>query len=73
MQQMPDMADLLKIAQSPAGQKLLAMAKSSNSVDWASVSSAAASGNLEAAKQMLRDLFASEEAKALLEQLEKQL
>ena len=73
MQQMPDMAALLKIAQSPAGQKLLAMAKSSNCVDWDSVSSAAASGNLEEAKQMLQGLLASEEAKALIKQLEKQL
>ena len=73
MQQMPDMAVLLKIAQSPAGQKLLAMAKSSNCVDWDSVSSAAASGNLEEAKEKLRDLFASDEAKALIKQLEKQL
>ena len=73
MQQMPDMAALLKIAQSPAGQKLLTIVKSSNCVDWDSVSAAAASGNLEDAKQMLQGLFASDEAKALLKQLEKQL
>ena len=73
MQQMPDMAVLLKIAQSPAGQKLLAMVKSSNCVDWDSVSSAAASGNLEEAKQQLHPIFASDEVKALLKQLEKQL
>jgi hypothetical protein len=73
MQQMPDMAALLKIAQSPAGQKLLSMIKSSNSVDLDSITSAAASGNLEEAKQQLHPIFASDEVKALLKQLEKQL
>ena len=73
MQQMPDMAALLKIAQSPAGQKLLSMIKSSNSVDLDSIASAAASGNLEEAKQQLHPIFASDEVKALLKQLEKQL
>ena len=73
MQQMPDMAALLKIAQSPAGQKLLSMIKSSNSVDLDSITSAAASGNLEEAKQQLHSIFASDEAKDLLKQLEKQL
>ena len=73
MQQMPDMAALLKIAQSPAGQKLLTMLKSSNSVDLDSVTSAAASGNLEEAKEKLRSFFSSEEAKALLKQLENQI
>ena len=73
MQQMPDMAALLKIAQSPAGQKLLSMIKSSNSVDLDIIASAAASGNLEEAKQQLHPIFASDEVKALLKQLEKQL
>ena len=73
MQPMPDMAALLKIAQSPAGQKLLAMLNSNPSLDLGKITSAAASGNLEEAKQMLQGLLASEEAKALIKQLEKQL
>ena len=73
MQPLPDMTQLMKLAASPAGQKLLAMVKSSNCVDLDSISSAAASGNLEEAKQMLQGLLASEEAKALIKQLEKQL
>ena len=73
MQPMPDMAALLKIAQSPAGQKLLAMLKDNPALDLGSITSAAASGNLEEAKEKLRCIFSSEEAKALLEQLENPL
>ena len=73
MQQMPDMAALLKIAQSPAGQKLLAMLKSNPSLDLDRISTAAASGNLEEAKEKLSEVFTSKEVKDLLKQLENQL
>lgn len=73
MQQMPDMAALLKIAQSPAGQKLFAMLRSSNGADMDSITSAAASGNLEGAKEKLSGILNSKEAKELLKQLEQQL
>ena len=72
MQPIPDIAALIKIAQSPAGQKLLAMLQASNA-DLSQVTSAAASGNLEKAKQALTGVLSSEEAKELLRQLEKQL
>ena len=73
MQPMPDMAALLKIAQSPAGQKLLAMLKNNPALDLGSITSDAASGNLEAAKEKLNEVLASKEAKDLLKQLESQL
>jgi len=72
MQPMPDIAALLKIAQSPAGQKLLAMLHSS-SADLSRITASAASGNLEEAKQALSGVLSSEEARQLLKQLEKQL
>lgn len=72
MQPMPDIAALLKIAQSPAGQKLLAMLQASNA-DLSRVTASAASGNLEEAKQALSGVLYSEEARQLLKQLEKQL
>lgn len=73
MQPMPDIATLLKIAQSPAGQKLLTMLKSGNSTDLEHISTAAASGNLEEAKQKLGTILNSKDARELLEQLESQL
>lgn len=73
MQPMPDIAALLRIAQSPAGQTLLTLLKSSNSADLDSIAAAAASGNLEEAKQKLGSMLTSKEAQELLKQLEKQL
>ena len=70
MQSMPDMATLIKIAQSPAGQKLLSMLQSNPSVNLDSIASAAAAGNLEEAKQSLSSLLSSAEAQSLLKQLE---
>ena len=73
MQSMPDMAELLKIAQSPAGQKLLTMLRASNGADLSRITSAAASGDLESAKQQLSGILNSKEARELLQQLETQL
>ena len=73
MQSMPDMAALLKIAQSPAGQKLLAMLKDNPALDLGKITSAAASGNLEEAKGKLNEVLTSKEAQNLLKQLENQL
>ena len=73
MQPMPDIATLLKLAQSPAGQTLLTMLKSGNPEDFSSIAATAASGNLEEAKQKLSGILATKEAQELLKQLEKQL
>lgn len=72
MQSMPDLAALLKIAQSPAGQKLLTMLQSQNPGELNSIAAAATSGNLETARQMASALLSSKEAQELLKQLEKQ-
>ena len=72
MQSNPDFAALIKIAQSPAGQKLLTMLRSSGT-DLDRIASAAASGNLEEAKQSLSSMLSSKEAQELLQQLERQL
>lgn len=73
MQPMPDIAALLKIAQSPAGQKLLTLLQSTNAGNLDTIAAAAASGNLDEAKQKLSSLLSSKEAQDLLQQLEKQL
>ena len=73
MQPMPDIAALLKIAQSPAGQKLLTMLQSNSSADLDHLKAAAASGNLEGARDTIRSMLSSNEAQELLKQLENQL
>ena len=73
MQQMPDMAVLFKIAQSPAGQKLLAMLQTNNSTELDQIAATAASGNLEEAKQKISSMLSSKDAQELLKQLENTL
>lgn len=72
MQQLPDMNELMKIARSPAGQKLLALLQSSSRSELDAIATEASTGNMHAAGQKLAGLLASDEAKALLRQLEKQ-
>ena len=73
MEPIPDLAALMKIAQSPAGQKLLSMLQSSNGAQQQHIASTAAAGNLEEAKQTISSLLNSKEARELLKQLENQL
>ena len=74
MEQLPDMNSLLKLARSPAGQKLLAMLQSNCSrSELDTISADAAAGNIQEASRKISGILASEEAKELLKQLEKQL
>ena len=73
MQPMPDLAALMKIARSPAGQQLLALLQTDQSLDLNTIAADAASGNLEAARQQLGNVLGTKEAQELLKQLEKQL
>lgn len=70
MQSMPDMAALFKIAQSPAGQKLLSLLQGKE-IDR--ITAAAAAGNYEEAKKMLAAALSSPESRDLMSQLEQQL
>ena len=70
MQSMPDMAALLKIAQSPAGQRLLSMLQHGQ---IERITAAAAGGNYEEAKKLLHDALSAPESQALLQELEQQL
>ena len=73
MQPTPDIAALFKIAQSPAGQKLLSMLHSANAAELDSITAAAAAGKLEEVMQKLTGMLSGREAQELLKQLEKQL
>ena len=72
MQPLPDMNQLIKLATSPAGQRLLAMLQNDPSIDLKKIAQSASAGNLTDAKQQLSGFLASEEANALLKQLENQ-
>ena len=72
MQQLPDMNELMRIARSPAGQRLLAMLQAGSKEDLEAVRTQAATGNMQEAGKMLSALLNSEEARSLLKQLEKQ-
>ncbi len=65
-----DMSKLLKLAQSEAGQKLIALLQRSDSSTLQDAVSKASAGNYEGAKRTLSSLLSSPEAQALLEQLE---
>ena len=70
MQPLPDMNQLLKLAFSPAGQKLLALLQKDSTVDFKKVAQSASAGNYEGAKQQMADFLASKEVQELLKQLE---
>lgn len=73
MQPIPDITALIKIAQSPAGQKLLTILQARNGSDLEKIAESAASGNLEEAKQKISSLLSDKQTQELLQQLEKQL
>ena len=64
------MEDAKRLAQSEAGQKLLALLQSQNGPQLQVAMEQASSGNYEQLKKTLSSLMASEDARALLKQLE---
>ena len=69
MQQIPDRNELLRLAQTPAGQKLLAMLQNSDSSRLGDAVSSAAAGNYGKTQEILSALLSSPEAQALLKEL----
>ncbi len=63
------MQDVMQLASSPAGQQLLAMLQKSDPEALRKAMQQASSGDFSQAKQSLEPLFASDEAKKLLQQL----
>ena len=64
-----DMAELMRLAQTDAGKKLLAYLRKTDSQRLRKAMTQAASGDLDQAKQIAKQLLSSPEARALLEQL----
>lgn len=73
MQQNLDARQLKKLAQSPAGLKLMQAMNESGSSDVRKAAELASAGNMEAAKQALSALLADSQIQSLLKQLEGQL
>ncbi len=71
MQSLPDMNQLLKLAASPAGQRLISMLQADTSIDIRKLAQNAADGDFSNARDQLSSFLASEEARSLIRQLEK--
>ena len=70
MQNQPEMDQLMKLAQSPAGQQLLAMLQRNGADTLQNAIAMAAAGDYQEAKQTLSALLSSPQAQALLKQME---
>lgn len=70
MQQIPDMSELFRLAQTPAGRQLIAMLQKNGGNRLGEAVSKAASGDYAQAKEILSDLLSSSEAQTLLKELE---
>ena len=64
-----DYTELLKLAQSPAGQQFLAALKQHQGQNLNAAMTKAALGDYTQAKQVINDFLTTPEAKALLDQL----
>lgn len=72
MQQLPDIGELIRMAQTPAGKQLISLLQSKGSPKLQQAISYAASGDYTRAKEVLSDLLSAPEAQALLKELEEQ-
>ena len=72
MQQIPDMGELIRIAQTPAGRKLIGLLQKHGSFQLQKAVSCAAAGDYATAKGILTELLSTPEAQTLLKELEEQ-
>lgn len=70
MEQLPDMGELLRLAQTPAGRQLIAMLQKNGGNRLSDAICKAAAGNYQAAKEVLSDMLSTPEAQSLLKELE---
>lgn len=68
-QKPPSMQEILRIAQSPEGQKLIAILKNQNDPKLHQAMAQAAKGDYTQAKEMLSSLLTSDEIQKLLSKL----
>lgn len=72
MQQMPDMSELFRLAQTPAGRQLLFLLQKKGGNRLQEAIASVGTGDYTRAKTILSDLLSSPDAQALLKELEEQ-
>lgn len=70
MQQIPDMGQLFRLAQTPAGQQLIALLQKQGGTNLQKALSSAAAGDYTQAKASLSKLLSDPRAQELLKELE---
>lgn len=70
MDSFSDMKELLRLAQSPAGQQLIALLRQRGSDRLSAALAQASAGDYRQAQALLSDLLAQEDAQALIKALE---
>lgn len=73
MENIPNISELMKLAQSPAGQQLLAMLQNAKGGALENAFAQASAGNMEAAKNALSPLLSTPQAQTLLKQMEESI
>lgn len=69
MQNMPDFSDVMRLAQTPEGKKLISMLQNSDSTALNTALSSAQAGDYSSAKNALSAFLNTPEAQALLQAL----
>lgn len=72
MQHNPDLSELLRLAQSPAGQQLIALLQQSGGDALQTAVEKASAGDYTQAKKAMSSLLSSPEAQKLLKKLEEE-
>lgn len=72
MKQIPDMSELIRLAQTPAGQQLIALLQKQGGSQLQQAIASAAGGDYSRAKGILSELLSVPEAQSLLKELEGQ-
>ena len=67
-----DLSEIMRLAQSPAGQKLLSMLQQSGGQELHSAMEKASGGDYRDAQKAIQAFLSNPEARALLEQLRRQ-
>lgn len=70
MQQTPNISELIRMAQTPAGQQLIALLQKQDGAQLQQAITYAVSGDYNRAKEILSKLLSSPEAQTLLKKLE---
>lgn len=72
MQQIPDLSELIRLAQTPAGRQLIALLQKQGGSQLQQAVNLAAAGDYTRAKGILSEVLSTPDAQALIKELEGQ-